>query len=112
VADARSNAAALGIGNARFEALDGAAGLRRFISSGEQFDLVIIDPPRSGADEMAGLLGEVKVSAVLYVSCDPQTLGRDLARLQQGGYRVVKSRVVDMFPQTYHIESITLLERV
>jgi 23S rRNA (uracil1939-C5)-methyltransferase len=112
VADARNNAAALGIGNARFEALDGGAGLRRFISSGEQFELVIIDPPRSGASEMAGLLGEVKARAILYVSCDPQTLGRDLTHLQQGGYQVVKSRVVDMFPQTYHIESITLLERV
>ena len=112
MADARYNAAAHGIDNARFEALDGAAGLRRFIADGEQFDLVIIDPPRSGAAEMAGLLGEVGAKAILYVSCDPQTLGRDLARLQKGGYRVVKSRVVDMFPQTYHIESITLLERV
>jgi 23S rRNA (uracil1939-C5)-methyltransferase len=111
VADARSNATALGISNTRFEVLDGAAGLRLFISRGEQFDLVIIDPPRSGAAEMAGLLGEMKFRAILYVSCDPQTLGRDLACLQQGGYRVVKSRVVDMFPQTYHIESITLLER-
>ena len=112
VTDARYNAAALGIDTARFEALDGAAGLRRFIADGVRFDLVIIDPPRSGAAEMAGLIGAVGARSILYVSCDPQTLGRDLARLQKGGYRVVKSRVVDMFPQTYHIESITLLERV
>ena len=112
VADARRNAAELGIGNARFEEMDGAAGLRRAIADGERYELVILDPPRSGAVEMVGLLGEVGAKAILYVSCDPQTLGRDLARLQKAGYRVVKSRVVDMFPQTYHIESITLLECV
>ena len=112
VADARRNAAEYGINHARFENLDGAVGLRRFIASGERFDLAIIDPPRSGAAEMAGLLGATGIAKILYVSCDPQTLGRDLARLQKGGYRVVGSRVVDMFPQTYHIESITLLERL
>lgn len=112
VADARHNAAELGIDSARFELVDGAEGLRRLIAGRERFDLVIIDPPRSGAAEMAGLLSEMGTAKLIYVSCDPQTLGRDLARLQKGGYRVVKSRVVDMFPQTYHIESITLLERV
>lgn len=112
VADARRNAALHGIDNVRFEALDGASGLRRIIAAGEWFDLVIMDPPRSGAVEMAGLLTEVAAKSIIYISCDPQTLGRDLARLQQGGYRVVKSRIVDMFPQTYHIESITLLERI
>ncbi len=112
VADARHNAGALGIHNARFEVLDGAAGVRRFIAAGERFDLVLLDPPRSGAAEMAGLLEGLMAQKIIYVSCDPQTLGRDLARLQQGGYRVVTGRVVEMFPQTYHMESITLLERV
>ena len=111
VADARHNAGLNGIGTVRFEVLDGAAGLRRLVAARERFDLVILDPPRGGALEMTGLLAELGAPNVLYVSCDPQTLGRDLARLQKGGYRVVKSRVVDMFPQTYHIESITLLER-
>ena len=112
VADARYNALLNGIATSRFEAEDGVAALRRLITNGERFDLVILDPPRSGAAEMAGLLGTLGPPVIIYVSCDPQTLGRDLARLQKGGYRMVKSRVVDMFPQTYHIESITLLERI
>lgn len=111
VADARRNAASLGIDTARFEVADGATGLRRFIAGGERFDLVVLDPPRSGAAEMAGLIAGVAAERLLYVSCDPQTLGRDLARLRKGGFRTVRSRVVEMFPQTYHIESITLLER-
>ncbi len=112
VADARRNAATCAIEHTRFEVQDGAAGVRRFIAAGERFDLVIMDPPRSGAAEMAVLLGDLGAEKILYISCDPQTLGRDLAHLQKGGYRVVKSRVVDMFPQTYHMESITLLERL
>jgi len=78
VADARYNASLNGIGTARFEAKDGVAALRRFVTDGERFDLVIIDPPRSGAAEMAGLLGALGPPVIIYVSCDPQTLGRDL----------------------------------
>ncbi len=112
VADARRNAVLHRMNNVRFEVLDGAVGLRRFIAAGERFDLVILDPPRGGAAEMSHLLGGVGAARILYVSCDPQTLGRDLAALQKGGYRVVKSRLVEMFPQTYHMESLTLLERL
>ena len=112
VADARQNAALYAMKHLRFELRDAVAGLRRFIADGEQFDLVLLDPPRSGAVEMAKLIGSVGAAKIIYVSCDPQTLGRDLAILQKGGYRVARSRVVEMFPQTYHMESITLLERV
>ncbi len=111
VADALRNAALLCVTNTRFKVMDGAVGLRRFIAAGERFNLVILDPPRSGAAEMVSLLGEMNADKIMYVSCDPQTLGRDLATLKKGGYRVVRSCVVDMFPQTYHMESITLLER-
>lgn len=111
VSDARVNAAAIGIDSARFVLATGKSGLRDLLARGERFDLVLIDPPREGAADMIALIAEMCASRLLYVSCDPQTLGRDLAQLQKSGYRVVQSRVIDMFPQTYHIESITLLER-
>jgi 23S rRNA (uracil1939-C5)-methyltransferase len=74
------------------------------------FDLVILDPPRSGAKEVVTDLLAHSVKKILYISCDPMTLARDLNLLLAGGYRVVESRPLDMFPQTYHLESLTLLE--
>ena len=69
--------------------------------------LVVIDPPRSGLGERV-IKGLVKLSAprITYVSCDPATLSRDLARLLQSGYRVEEAHLVDLFPQTYHLESV------
>ena len=73
-------------------------------------DTVILDPPRAGCHPAVLLeLERLRPGRVVYVSCDPSTLGRDLARLAQKGYRVASQAVVDMFPQTYHIESVTLL---
>jgi 23S rRNA (uracil1939-C5)-methyltransferase len=74
------------------------------------FDLVILDPPRAGAKEVVVDLLRQRVKRILYVSCDPMTLARDLKLLLAGGYRVIESRPLDMFPQTYHLESLTLLE--
>ncbi len=74
------------------------------------FDLVILDPPRSGAKEVVVDLLKQQVKRILYVSCDPMTLARDLTLLLTGGYRVIESRPLDMFPQTYHLESLTFLE--
>ena len=69
--------------------------------------LVVVDPPRSGLGEKV-IKGLVKLKAprVTYVSCDPATLARDLARLLQSGYRVEEAHLVDLFPQTYHMESV------
>lgn len=75
-------------------------------------DLVLLDPPRAGAGvEACKLLAEVRPRRILYVSCDPATLGRDLAALIQSGYRLHRLQLVDMFPQTYHMETIAMLER-
>ncbi|HEV1996529.1 MAG TPA: class I SAM-dependent RNA methyltransferase [Candidatus Dormibacteraeota bacterium] len=73
-------------------------------------DSVILDPPRAGCHpEVLVQLARLRPGRVVYVSCDPSTLGRDLARLADKGYRPISQAVVDMFPQTYHIESVTLL---
>jgi len=111
IEDARANAAQNGIANAQFEVGDVAQVVASLAARGERFDLVVLDPPRSGA-EAAGELARLAPARIVYVSCDPPTLARDLALLAERGYRVAASQPVDMFPQTYHLESVTLLERL
>jgi 23S rRNA (uracil1939-C5)-methyltransferase len=74
--------------------------------------LVVVDPPRSGLGEkVIKALVKLKAPRITYVSCDPATLARDLARLLQSGYRVEEAHLVDLFPQTYHLESVFQLVR-
>jgi 23S rRNA (uracil1939-C5)-methyltransferase len=107
--DAVENASTNGVSNAVFVCDDAAEGVRRLTAAGERFDVVLLDPPRTGALEVARHIHCLKPRAVIYVSCDPATLARDIGVLQKSGYEVVKSCPVDMFPQTHHIESVTLL---
>jgi 23S rRNA (uracil1939-C5)-methyltransferase len=75
-------------------------------------DLILVDPPRAGLSKetLDGLLAQ-KAPRLIYISCDPATLGRDARRLMAGGYKLVKITPFDLFPQTYHIESISIWER-
>lgn len=77
----------------------------------QHFDLVLLDPPRTGARDVIPELLRLKPPRILYVSCDPSTLARDLVPLVHNGYRVCRTQGIDLFPQTYHIESLTCLER-
>jgi 23S rRNA (uracil1939-C5)-methyltransferase len=75
-------------------------------------DLIVVDPPRGGlGDRVARALGSANAPRVTYVSCDPATLARDLVPLQAAGYRVEEVHLVDLFPQTYHLESVVHLIR-
>jgi len=75
-------------------------------------DLVVVDPPRAGLGEKAtAALCRMSASHVTYVSCDPATLSRDLRRLLESGYRVEQAHLVDLFPQTYHMETVLHLAR-
>jgi 23S rRNA (uracil1939-C5)-methyltransferase len=75
-------------------------------------DLVVIDPPRAGAGKVVSRrLVELGASRIRYVSCDPATLARDLAPLLASGYRIEEAHLFDLFPQTFHIESVMLLQR-
>lgn len=75
-------------------------------------DLILVDPPRAGAGtEACKLMARCNPRRIVYVSCDPATLGRDLATLIQSGYRLHRLQLVDMFPQTHHVETIAELTR-
>jgi 23S rRNA (uracil1939-C5)-methyltransferase len=90
--------------------------LRRAVQPGknagklERPDLVVVDPPRTGLGaEVTTLLGQVAPNTIVYVSCDPATLGRDLKALIEAGYAIHSIALADLFPQTYHLESIVKL---
>ncbi len=112
VRDAIANAKANGIKNVRFVSDDAGAFMKRMAEDGERADVVILDPPRSGSTpefiDAVKILGPARV---VYVSCDPVTLARDLAVFAKKGYELKKAQPVDMFPGTKHTEVCCLLER-
>jgi 23S rRNA (uracil1939-C5)-methyltransferase len=110
--DARRNVASNGAEGIEFIRADAAAGVSQLASRGYRFPVVILDPPRTGAKEAVSVVVSLHPERIVYVSCDPATLGRDLGLFRKSGYEVRESLPVDMFPQTFHIESVTLLTRV
>lgn len=110
ILDARENLRINGIGNAEYRAVDAIQGVQELLAKGKHYDTVILDPPRTGAADVVPMLPLLKPNRIIYISCDPVTLARDLSCLQKD-YEVVATVPVDMFPQTYHLESISLLKR-
>lgn len=109
---ARENAARNGIGNVTFHAADLAADLSHAPWWQGGFDKVLLDPPRSGAQETLSHLARLKVGRIVYVSCNPATLARDAGVLvNEYDYVLEKAGVMDMFPHTGHVESIALFTR-
>lgn len=80
------------------------------LKSGVKPDTVLLDPPRAGCDKkvLAAIAG-VKPEKIVYVSCNPASLARDMAFLTENGYKAVKAQPVDMFPMCAHIETVALL---
>ena len=105
VRDAISNAKANRADNVRFYTADASDFLQGMARAGEHADVIILDPPRAGSDErFLAAVAAVGPERVVYVSCNPETLARDLGYLTRHGYRVTRIQPVDMFPHTEHIE--------
>jgi 23S rRNA (uracil1939-C5)-methyltransferase len=81
--------------------------LGELAAGGQGYDLVVLDPPRKGAKGLAGLLAKLCRRSLVMISCDPVTLARDVADLENAGLRLTRTMVLDMFPQTHHIESLS-----
>lgn len=98
--------------NCRFSREDALAAARGLADQQEAFDLVLLDPPRQGCKAIIPYLRRLCRRSLIYVSCDPATLGRDLHSLHAQGFELRKIGGLDMFPQTHHLETIALLEKV
>ena len=112
VEDARANAVRNGIDNAKFFCGDAGEAALALEQQGIQADVVGVDPPRKGLNADAiEALARFAPRRIVYVSCDPATLGRDVALLKERGYRVQNALAADLFPRCSHVESVVCLVR-
>lgn len=112
IIDAERNAEENNCKNAEFILGDAAVELPKLLMSGVQPDVVVVDPPRAGCEEkVLASICHVKPKRVVYVSCNPASLARDLAYMEQHGYNTLVAQPVDMFPMTNHVETVVLLSR-
>ncbi|AYB46281.1 23S rRNA (uracil(1939)-C(5))-methyltransferase RlmD [Paenibacillus lautus] len=112
IEDARANAELNGMKHVVFEVGASEDVIPRWKEQGIEADVIVVDPPRKGCDpRLLETILEMKPERVVYVSCNPSTLARDLRVLEDGGYRTVEVTPVDMFPHTVHVESVALLVR-
>ncbi|KKB43754.1 23S rRNA (uracil(1939)-C(5))-methyltransferase RlmD [Bacillus thermotolerans] len=113
IEDARRNADLNGMENAEFEAGEAETVIPEWYKQGIEADVIVVDPPRKGCDEaLLQTIIDMKPEKVVYVSCNPSTLARDLRILEDGGFQTVEVQPVDMFPQTTHVECVVLMSRV
>ena len=112
VKDAVINARQNQISNIQFYQNDAGVFMTELAEKNEKIDVVFMDPPRSGSSEefLTSLL-RLSPRKVIYVSCNPETLVRDLQFLTKRGYRMEKGVGVDMFPMTVHVETVVLMSR-
>ncbi len=112
VVNAKENAEINQISNCEYYCGKAEVLVPKLVAQGERADVVILDPPRKGCEErLLDAVASVRPKRIVYISCKPSTLARDLNYLAQKGYETLKVIPVNMFPKTSHIESIALLER-
>lgn len=112
IENAKINARENNISNSEFFTGKSEEIIPRLIEDGIKPDVIVVDPPRKGCDtKLLKAIGEASPKKVVYVSCDPSTLARDLKCLEEFGYKTVEVQTVDMFPMTKHVENVALLVR-
>ena len=113
VQDAQANAARNQVDNARFLCGDAGEAAFQLAAEGVRPQVICVDPPRKGlAPEVPEILASMAPERIVYVSCDPATLARDVKRFGELGYPAVKARAVDLFPRTAHVETVVLLSKL
>ena len=112
IRDAKKNAQANHIENADFLLGDAAVEMPKLAAGGLHPDVVVLDPPRAGCEErVLAAIAKVKPERVVYVSCNPATLARDLAYMREHGFAIRKVQPCDMFSRTHHVETVVLLTK-
>jgi 23S rRNA (uracil1939-C5)-methyltransferase len=106
---ARTNAQRMRLKGTQFIAMDAAEGLRFFLRAGYRSEVLILDPPRAGAANLIEPITRLKPAKLIYVSCNPLTLMRDLRQLILRGYGIGRVSAFDFFPNTHHLEIVTSL---
>ena len=112
IRDANTNAENNNVTNIKFINADASEGAQQIIKSKIQADAMIVDPPRKGCSkDTIDSIVTIAPKKLVYVSCDPATLARDVKILSDNGYRLELVQPVDLFPQTVHVECVALLVR-
>jgi len=111
VRQARENARLAGLDNCRFEQADVHDFCRKLAGDGQQFPVILLDPPRAGIPGLAGTLSKLCGRRLVFISCDPRVLVRDLAELCRQGFSLRYLQPLDMFPQTHHLETVAVLDK-
>ena len=113
VEDARANAARNGVDNAEFFCADAGQAALALAQRGIRPDVICVDPPRKGISaEVIQAIVQMSPQRLVYVSCDPATLARDVKLLGEQGYQLIKAEAADLFPRTHHVETVVLMSRV
>jgi 23S rRNA (uracil1939-C5)-methyltransferase len=108
--NAKENAKLNGVDNVEFLIGESETVIPELYGKGIKADVIVVDPPRKGCDEkLLEVIAEMGPTRVVYVSCNPATLARDLKYLSERGYEVREVQPVDMFPQTVHVETVVLM---
>ena len=111
IANGKLNAQKNGIGNIRWICSAVPKAVRELKRRGQHFAKIVLDPPRAGAKGIESDLGALGASQIFYISCDPTTLARDVAGLAKHGYAIQMVQPIDFFPQTFHVETLAVMER-
>jgi len=112
VEKAKVNAVNNGIDNATFHVANLFENISHYHWARKKYSKIILDPPRAGAEEIARNINQFSANKIVYISCNPSTLARDTHEITKQGYTLAKLGIINMFPQTAHVETIALFQKL